>query len=134
MSYRAVILFECASDPRELQVLTLSCPTLPSSDRAVPPPRVRRPVDAGGDAGGRVIHDDRLNAGEHLRRLRTVLPQDVVEGPRRPLVYILQLVLEDIGDRGHLATGVIGRALAVQAVNAGNPVLDRKSTRLNSSH
>src|SRR3546814_2719186 len=78
--------------------------------RPVPPPRVRRPVDAGGDAGGRVIHDVRLNAVEHLRRLRTVLPQDVVEGPRRPLVHILQLVLEAIGDSGHLATGVFDRS------------------------
>src|SRR3546814_1603116 len=52
--------------------------------RPVPPPRVRRPVDAGGDAGGRVIHDDDLIPGKHLDQRRTAFPQDVLEDRRRP--------------------------------------------------
>src|SRR3546814_18356385 len=33
----------------------------------VPPPRVRRPVDAGGHAGVRALPGDRLKAGHHIR-------------------------------------------------------------------
>lgn len=94
-----------------------------TDSRAVAPEGVGRAVDATHRAGRRSVGDEGQEAGDFLRVSNAVAPEHGVERLGPALVHVLELLVEQAGQDGDVAIGVLGGGLAGRAVNDGQAVV-----------
>lgn len=91
--------------------------------RTVTPGRDEGTVDTADGTRGGVVGDEGRDARDELRVLGAVLPEHLVERASPAFGHVRELVLEEAGEGGHFAVGVLAGRGTVEGVDDGDTVV-----------